>query len=303
MGLKITKNISEANLITHSSTFHPDDVFSTMFLSKIIENPVVCRVNSAEKEYENAIVYDIGFGKFDHHGPDARWRNKKIKYCSFGLLWDYYGHDYTKSINHEDGEKLWKAIDEKLIMQIDGIDNGMFPSIKSDYKLLDLDKIIDLFNKAWNEEVDNDDNFMSAVAIAEIIFDRLVVKENALIEASKKLAIELDTVKDGILYLKDYFPYQEALFESDNPKAKEVKVVIYPSNRGGYCIKPITVSEFSKELAYNFDESFLGLHDKELQEVSGIKTARFVHASGFLACCETLDDAYLFANNAIKNKE
>ncbi len=301
MNLKITKNISEANLITHSSSFHPDDVFSTMFLSKIIDNPVVCRVNTVDKEYENAIVYDIGFGKFDHHGPDARVRNDKLKYCSFGLLWDYYGHDYTKKINPKDSEQLWKAIDEKLIMQIDGIDNGIFPSIKADYYLLDLDKIIDLFNKAWNEDVDNDDNFMDAVRVAEIIFDRLVVKENALIEASKKFAKDLENLKDGILYLKDYYPYQEALWAS--PKSKEIKVVIYPSNRGGYCIKPITVSEYSKELAYNFNKEFFGLHDKELQQVSGIPSARFVHASGFLACCETLEDAYLFANNAIKNKE
>ena len=186
-------------------------------------------------------------------------------------------------------------------MQIDGIDNGIFPSIKADYYLLDLDKIIDLFNKAWNEEVDNDDNFMDAVRTAEIIFDRLIVKENALIEASKKFAKDLDNLKDGILYLKDYYPYQEALWAS--PKAKDIKVVIYPSNRGGYCIKPITVSEYSKELAYNFNKEFFGLHDKELQQVSGIPSARFVHASGFLACCETLEDAYLFANNAIKNKE
>ncbi len=301
--LKITKNINEANLITHSSTFHPDDVFSTMFLSKIIENPVVCRVNIAEKSYDHAIVYDIGYGEFDHHGPDAKMRNKKIKYCSFGLLWDRFGHDYTKTINPTHSEKLWKIIDEKLIMQIDGIDNGLFPKIEAEYRLTDLDKIIDLFNKAWNEDVDNDDNFMIAVSVAEKIFDRMIIKENALIEAAEKVEKEIDKVKDGILELKDYLPYQEALFHSENPKAKEIKVVIYPSNRGGYCIKPITISEFSKELAYHFNPEYCGLHDEELQKISNIKTARFVHSSGFLACTESLSDAYLFAENAIKNKE
>ena len=301
--LKITKNIEEANLITHSSTFHPDDIFSTMFLSKIIDNPVVCRVNLGEPEYDNKIVYDIGFGELDHHGPNAKMRNEKITFCSFGLIWIKYGHDYCKSIAHEDGEALWKAIDDKLIAQIDGIDNGIFPKIDAPYKLTDLDKIIDLFNKAWNEDVDNDDNFLVAVQVAEMIFDRLIVKEMALIEAAKKFAKDLDNLKDGILYLKDYYPYQEALFSSKNPKAKEVKVIIYPSNRGGFCIKPITVSEFSKELAYNFSREFYGLHDDELARVSKIKSARFVHSSGFLACCGTLEDAYLFAENAIKNKE
>ena len=303
MPLRITKNIDEANLITHSSTFHPDDVFSTAFLSKIIDNPVVCRVNKLEEVNSNAIIYDIGFGEFDHHGPDARMRNDKIKYCSFGLLWERFGPDYTKKINPKNSEKLWKAIDEKLIMQIDGIDNGLFPKIEAAYHLTDLDKVIDLFNKAWNEDVDNDDNFMVSVSIAEKIFDRMIIKENALIEAANIVEKELDNVKDGILELKEYIPYQEAIFHSENPKSKEIKVVIYPSNRGGYCIKPITVSEFSKELAYQFDKKFYGLHDEELANVSGIKTARFVHSSGFLACSETLEDAYALAQNAIKNKE
>jgi uncharacterized UPF0160 family protein len=302
MNIKITKNIDEANMITHGGKFHPDDVFSTVFMSRVIENPIVFRTTDQNIKRDNVLIYDIGFGKFDHHGPDALYRESpKLKYCSFGLLWKEYGREYLEKIKSVDRDELFRRIDEDLIMQIDGIDNGIFPSIKADYYLLDLDKIIDLFNKAWNEEVDNDDNFMDAVRTAEIIFDRLIVKENALIEASKKFAKDLDNLKDGILYLKDYYPYQEALWAS--PKAKDIKVVIYPSNRGGYCIKPITVSEYSKELAYNFNKEFFGLHDKELQQVSGIPSARFVHASGFLACCETLEDAYLFANNAIKNKE
>ena len=37
--MKLTKNIEEANLITHSGNFHAD-VFATVFMSKIIKNPV-----------------------------------------------------------------------------------------------------------------------------------------------------------------------------------------------------------------------------------------------------------------------
>ena len=77
---KLTKNIMEANLITHGGTFHPDDVFSTIFMSKIIDTPCVCRLLDTKNVRENAIIYDIGYGEFDHHGPDAKWRNEKIKY-------------------------------------------------------------------------------------------------------------------------------------------------------------------------------------------------------------------------------
>lgn len=304
MSLKITKDIKKANLVTHSSTFHPDDVFSTMFLSKIIKNPVVCRTNDSKEALENAIVYDIGFGKFDHHGPDAQKRKKPdIKYCSFGLLWKEYGKDYLKQLNPVDVDKLWTAIDNKLVMQIDAIDNGVFPEIKADFHLSDLDKIVSNFNKAWNEDVDNDDQFLKAVDFANTIFERLIYKENARLEANIRVEEYINEVKDNILYLKEYMPYEEAMWHSTNPKAKEIKVVIFPSNRGGFNIKPRTVSETSKELAYNFSKEFLGLHDEELAKVSKIPTARFVHSSGFLACSNTLEDAYLLAKNAIENKE
>lgn len=303
MNIKITKNIKEANLITHSSTFHPDDVFSTVFLSKIVKNPILCRVNNVDDDAPNdSIIYDIGFGTFDHHGPDAKWRNENLKYCSFGLLWQEYGKEYLKTLT-EDYEELWRVIDEKLVMQIDAIDNGIFPSINAPYHLTDLDQVIDFFNKAWNEDVDNDDNFMIVLPIAEAIFDRIIIRELAKITASKKIEKLIDTSENNILILDEYMPYQDAIFNSKNPKAKDIKVVIFPSNRGGYSIKPMTLNEHTKELVCHFDSKFFGLHDEELATLSNIKTARFVHSSGFLACTNTLEDAILMANNAINNKE
>ena len=303
MNLKITNKIEEANLVTHGTTFHPDDVFATMFMSKVIDNPIVCRTNNPEGASENAIIYDIGFGRFDHHQPDAKMRDEKIKYCSFGLLWQEYGHQYLESIESPDKEQLFTMIDEQLIKQIDAIDNGVFPEIKADFYLLDLDKIIDLFNKAWDEGTDSTQEFQEAVKIAEIIFDRLIIKINAQIKANQIVEKELDKVQNGILILKEYLPYEDGIWLSKNPKAKDIKVVIFPSKRGGYGIKPRTVSYTSKDLAYTFDKEFYGMHDEELAKASGIKTARFVHSSGFLACADTLEDAILLAQNAINNKE
>ena len=305
MQIKITKNPEEANLITHNNKFHPDDVFSTVFLSKYIETPILYRIGVGEVNYPNAIVYDVGFGKFDHHGVDAKYRpNSKLKYCSFGLLWTEYGKDYLSKNNYEYVEELYSAIEEKLVKQIDGIDNGIFPEIKAEYSLLDLDHIIDLFNPTWEEkEVDTDEYFLRALNTAEIIFDNLIKSEYAKIKATKKVLNCIDNVKDNMLILDEYLPYQEAVFTSTNPKAKEIKIVILPSNRGGYNIKPITVSKDSKELLINFPKKLFGLHYEELGKISGIKTARFVHLTGFLASTETLEDAILLAKQAINNPE
>ena len=308
MNIKITKNINEANLITHTGTFHPDDVFSTAFLSKIVENPTVIRVGDVTAIPEDAIVYDIGFGKFDHHGTDARYRNEpypKIKYCSFGLLWEEYGLNYLRQqfpdINNH--EKLYNKIIEKLVLQIDAIDNGYFPEIKSEYHLTDLDKVIDLFNKSWIEDIDNDENFITVVEIASKIFDRVLKKEYGLIIAAEKIEEKINTVENSILFLEDYIPYQEAIFDSENPTAKDIKIVIFPSNRGGYNVKPLTVSKTSKELVVNFPKEYWGLHNEELANISQIPGARFVHLSGFLASTDTKEAAFALANKALENKE
>ena len=42
--MKLTKNINEANLITHSGTFHADDIFACLILSKVIDNIKLVRL-------------------------------------------------------------------------------------------------------------------------------------------------------------------------------------------------------------------------------------------------------------------
>jgi len=303
MQLKITKVQEEANLITHDGKFHPDDVFSTMFLAKIVENPVVYRASVRENLVnEKAIIYDVGFGKFDHHGADAKYRkNSPIKYCSFGLLWEEYGRQYLETIESVDRESLYKRVEEKLILQIDGMDNGLFYKIDSPYKILDLDAIIDGFNATWEETIDSDKLFMEAVRVAEIIFVHVIRKENSMIKAMQLVEEKIKTVQNNILLLDEYMPYSEAIFTSKNDLAKTIKVVVLPSNRGGYNIKPLTVSLDSKDLVVNWPKNYRGKRDKELALLTGVKTATFMHATGFLASTETKEDAIKLANIAINN--
>lgn len=305
MNIKITKNQQEANLITHNGKFHPDDVFSTVLMSKIVSNPILYRAPVGYIDNQKAIVYDVGYGKFDHHTTDAEYRpNSKLKYCSFGLLWRAYGHEFiTKNVETTNPEALFTSIEEKLIKQIDGIDNGIFPKIEAEYKLLDVDKIIDMYNPTWEEKGDTDTYFAKALDAAEIIFENVIRTENSRLKAAQIIEEKIKETKENILILDQFMPYREAIFDSPNPLAKEIKVIILPSNRGGYNIKPRTITKDNEELLVNFPKAYRGLHDDELAQKSGIKTARFVHLSGFLASTETLEDAIALAKQAINNKE
>ena len=291
--IKITNNIEEANLITHASKFHPDDVFATSFLSLLYPNSIVYRASKIDKEYKDKIIYDIGFGKYDHHQADAKWRNNKIKYSSFGLLWQEFGLDYLKE-KTEYYQEVFNNIDQKLVCQIDGIDNGNFYTIESDYYLLDLDKIIDLYNFEWDSDEDNNTNFIKAVNMATEILNNLIKREIAEVKAFKIVSKKLESLDSNILYLEKHMPYIDAIFS--NNYSSKIDAVIFPSNRGGYNIKPLTISKESKELKVNFPQEWLGLHDQELSKKSGIKTANFIHSTGFIAATETLSDAYLLAS-------
>ncbi len=77
--IKITKQYNKANFVTHSGTFHVDDVISTVFLSKIFKEIKLIRVPSIEnRNTNNKLVFDIGLGEFDHHQ-----KNKNVKYLIF----------------------------------------------------------------------------------------------------------------------------------------------------------------------------------------------------------------------------
>ena len=80
----------------------------------------------------------------------------------------------------------------------------------------------------------------------------------------------------------------------------DVDFVVYPSNRGGYAAHTVPTQYKGFTPKIPFKKEWAGLRDKELQLVSGIKTARFCHNNLFLATADTLDDALKFIKKTIE---
>ena len=57
--IKLVESIEEANAITHAGSFHADDIFSTIFLSKM-KYIYLYRTNNLEENIQGKIIYDIG---------------------------------------------------------------------------------------------------------------------------------------------------------------------------------------------------------------------------------------------------
>ncbi len=305
---KITKDVKEANLITHSGKFHADDVFATAFLTWIIDNPVVCRINNVPDDIgSDVIVYDVGFGKFDHHQKEFDLRHENgVKYASFGLLYKEFGLEYLKSIypNYTNyAEIVFSMVEHDIVESIDAIDNGEFPDVNTSYNYKSLDSIIGDFNVSWNEDVDNDIYFLNAVDVASVILSSSIKKCFAKALAKEKVDLAIENSSNHVMLLDEYMPFKDFVLSSNNPKALDILFCITPSNRGGYCVHTIPVSKGTYVTRLDFPKSWGGLVDLELQEVSGIKSASFCHSSLFLAVCGTLDDAYLMTKLAIDEKK
>lgn len=299
---ELVNNINEANCITHSAKFHADDVFSTVIMSEIIGDMKLIRVLEVPENIENKLIYDIGAGKFDHHQKGGNGeRENGIKYASFGLLWKEFGKEYLRKIGAKDEfiDLAWENLEVGFVQMIDSIDNGQFEFEKIDIPIVTASEIIESYNPNWNEEKSYDDCFLEAIEIAKKIWNIKVKNVLSKLEAKDLVELAIEESTEQFIILKQYMPYQDFVINSQNPKAQNILYAIYPSNRGGFGIQAIQKSVNTFENRKPFPEPWAGLRDLELQNVTGVKTARFCHNARFLTTVENLDDAIEIARKAI----
>ena len=269
-----------ASAFTHSGKFHADDVFSAALLLYLNPEIMITRGNRVPEDFDG-IVFDIGRGQYDHHQKDSRIRENGIPYAAFGLLWEELGADIL-------GEDLAQRFDEAFVQPLDNNDNTGEKN--------ELATLIGNFNPTWDAEGSNDEAFFQAVSVAGMIlenkFERFRGNERADKRVEEIYAHHEQAVHDRekhrddarILILPEFVPCQKFLSET------EIAFVIFPSNRGGYCIQP-QKKEYSMNYKCSFPVEWLGLENEELVVATGLKSAGFCHKGGFLMTTGELADA------------
>lgn len=300
--IKLVESIEEANAITHAGSFHADDIFSTIFLSKM-KDIYLYRTNNLEENIQGKIIYDIGLGEFDHHGVDAKIRENGIKYSSFGLLFEKFGKDYLKTKQVKDLNTCYEMFLQEFILQVDAIDNGIFPKKETTYNLLSLPQLIELFNPTWKEEKTSNEAFESALFVGEKIFNRIETRILDKMKAKDIIEQKIKQSQNHILLLEQYMPYMDFVLNSKEESGKSLYYCIYPSNRGGYNIQAILKSKETHENRLNFPSVWGGKTKEELYELTLVETFRFCHIGLFLCACDTLEDAKKIAYLAIEQKK
>ena len=271
---------NNATAFTHSGKFHADDVFSSALLLYLNPEIRIIRGNKVPEDFDG-IVFDIGRGRYDHHQKDSRIRENGIPYAAFGLLWEELGAEIL-------GEELAQKFDESFVQPLDNNDNTGEKN--------ELATLIGNFNPTWDAQGGNDEAFFQAVSVAGMIlenkFERYLGNERAdkrveeILEEHQKAILSGEKSKEEarILILPEFVPCQKRLSETD------IAFVIFPSNRGGYCIQP-QKKEYSLNYKCSFPVEWLGLENEELAAATGLPSAGFCHKGGFLMTTGTLEDA------------
>lgn len=276
--MKLSEQIKkqDAKAFTHSGKFHADDVFSSALLLYLNPQITITRGNQVPEGYDG-IVFDIGRGQYDHHQRDSRVRENGVPYAAFGLLWEELGSGIL-------GETLAQRFDEEFVQPLDKNDNTGEKN--------ELASLIGNFNPVWDETEAADGvteekrdrglsvGFLRAVQVAGMVLENKFARYRADARADEKIdqVLAMQETQGGdarILVLPEFVPCQKRLKETDTA------FVIFPSNRGGYCIQPQKKPD-SMNYKCSFPKQWLGLENEELQAATGLASAGFCHKGGFL---------------------
>ena len=278
--IQLTNQIDEVNCITHSGKFHVDDVISTVFLSKILKKVILLRISTIEnKNLENKIVYDIGFGEFDHHQKNRNGKRENgIYFSSIGLLWQKFGKKYLEKLRVKNINKTFEYMDKELIQYIDATDNMQIEYLENKIS----PDFIKLCNPEWNENISEDEAFLHALKLADEFWEVYLKHAIAEVEAIDIILNRINNCKDCYLIFDKEMPYRKAIKLSNNDK---LKYIIFKSRREGYDIRTICDSrKFKKELVQAKDIN-------AARKLTNINDLIYVDIHRKLCCTKTLESA------------
>lgn len=294
--------------ITHSGSFHSDDVFAAatlhLYYKKIKKSYSLVRTINEETIQKGTIVFDIGgeyneeTNRFDHHQKGgAGERENGIPYAAFGLVWKKYGPLLC------DSQEITEEIDKNLVQAIDAADNGVTISknLRDDISPVFVQSLLRSFNLTYIEDEGlSDHRFDDAMHIAALYLQRVIHQTKTQNEINLHVEKKYSEQENKEIFVTEELYGRHPLSVAVS-KFPELLYFIYPSKRGDdWSVCTTRVSSDSFESKKPFPESWRGLRDEDLEKVTGVSGAVFCHNSGFLCSAKTKEGALELAKKAQK---
>jgi uncharacterized UPF0160 family protein len=314
-------------IVTHSGSFHADDVFGVAVLAAVFPQHRIVRTRKPEEIAQGDFVVDVGGvwepekGRFDHHQRGFGGARVRIAadgtpapaegYASAGLVWREFGAAYVQQVAGGMGVTLDEAtvaavandVDASLVRYLDLVDTGAADVAPG---IFGLSSLLSLLNATWLEENRLDaaqraelqlERFHEGMALVRRFLDRFVLRR-----IGQELAA--DTVRgaqrllDGrVLHLADGgMPWTRVVVD----EMPEVLFVIYPeSDTQQHMIRTVPAQLGSFESRRDLPQAWGGLRDRQLAQASGVADAVFCHSNLFIGAAKSLEGAVRMAEIAL----
>jgi uncharacterized UPF0160 family protein len=296
-------------LVTHSGSFHADDVMAFVVLSELYPEARLVRTRAPDliAAAPNRIVFDIGRtydpqnGQFDHHQPDKLLRECGLPYSAFGLIWKHFGHGYLiqLGLDYSHVNSVLEKIEQDLVRMVDRIDNGIIqgdsdPAMHSS----SIIPAMMLFRPDFDDETGDamDNGFRLAASVAREIINAMIRTADTRLRAAEEVNTAIYTrLNNNAIILHRGAPWLETVLESEAP----IHFVVCPG-KDEWQINVVNQSLTSFEARKSLPESWAGKSGEDLAVETGVSDAYFCHTGRFIACTRSLEGAMALLNIAQK---
>lgn len=179
------------------------------------------------------------------------------------MIWRAFGADFI-------GEEEAVHFDEKFIQPLDESDNTGCDNM--------LAKVIGEFNPGWDSTESYDDCFWKAEAMAEVILRNHFESVEGAKRGSALVKEAMERSDGKILILPRFAPWKKEVTGSS------YLFTIYPSNRGGYSVQAVPVSNEDTTLVCPFPDAWCGKTKEELAALTGIASLQILSSERFFMC-------------------
>lgn len=320
-------------VVTHSGAFHADEVLGTVLIRYIpgFTKHVILRSRNREIWNLGDIVIDVGgvFDpntlRYDHHMSTFKEvfdeKVSKINLSAAGLVYKYHGKEIITNLLQAWGEyenlkssvdKIYLTIYKKLILYVDGVDNGVdqYPDSKGKELYSNSTSYanrVSRLNPSILNSNDQSKQFLEAQKLAKEEF--LESLKYLVFRHFPAYNIVLDAFSNRksfhhsgrIVFFKQEVFFKEHLIniEEEQGLQGEILYVLVQTKKEGVRLMTIPKALGSFDFRKGIYTPWRGLENEELKEISGIKDIIFVHKAGFIGGAQSIESTLQMAEKSL----
>lgn len=288
------------NLFVHSGIFHLDDVLCAVMFLEINKGKIlgIKRVREVPKDVDEKDfvcdvggVYDPDRDRFDHHQKGGADDGQ----AACGKMWKKFGKQLC-----DGDQRVADRVALTFLDSVNRLDIGVsdWQPIREDWRHLSAGALIVSMNPEFGsrEEVYTE-RFYVAVDAMKFALRGAIQNAWAFIDGQDVVNAGIEATP-SVLVLSKPCPWQEHIHLK--PEMNHVLYVIYPSERGGFCLQAVPDKPGSFGMRKPLPRDWTGQRDSTLAETTGVQDAMFCHVGLFIGGAKSLEGTIKMAELAVK---